>query len=200
MTPDEARHRVGRLDKILWDRTGYDEDPPEEQRRTRAAVAVLLEHGTEREQRDAADFFARRTMSADEAALATRLYADRGWDSTHPLATALARARDLREEDRARLLQLFLCAPERHLEVAGPLLRHAARGAAWDALAALAQRTDDAKLLRRALTTASELGRQDEFLALLRGRPEPVIRALAAELHEPWMQPLLRKAGLLGDG
>jgi hypothetical protein len=200
MTPEEARQRVGRLDKILWDRTGYDEDSPREQQRTRAAVAVLLEHGTEGEQRDAAEFFARRAMSAAEAALATRLYVDRGWDSTHPLAVALGRTRDVFEEDRARLLQVFLSAPERHLEVAKALIRTEPHGPAWDALAALAQRTEDAKLLRRALTAASEVGRQDDFLALLRGRPVPLLRALAAELNVPWAEPVLRRAGLLGDG
>ena len=199
MTPEEARQRVGRLDKILWDRTGYDEDSPEKQQRTRAAVAVLLEHGTEGEQRDAAEFFARRAMSAAEAALATRLYVDRGCDSTHPLAVALGRTREVHEEDRARLLQVFLSAPERHLQVAKALIRLEPHGRAWATLAALAQRTDDAKLLHRALTPISELGREDEFLGLLRDRPESLIRALAAEIG-PWAEPvLLRKAGLLGD-
>jgi hypothetical protein len=206
MTLEEARaiHRDlpvrgeprDRNDDYAWDRA-FDAASASVQDPFRQAMVVFLDQGTPQEQRLAQGFFATHRVGREEATRLAALYTERGWDTHHPVARLMHFVQyQIAEPERAALRRIFVADPLKHSVLAPLALMGGKTGPAWDAFALMVRATSDVAGLDQAYQAAFAGQAMEEFFALLKGRPGPVLRALAKTMVRGDGERLLSANGL----
>jgi hypothetical protein len=163
----------------------------------REAMMVLLEEGSARDQRLAEGFFAAVGADADVLQRLAASYVARGWDGRHAVVTVLSRETfHLPADVSVALRRQFVADPVRHFGLAQAVLAHDRHGPSWEAFARAVAQFEELDDLLAAFRCAFVAERESEFFALMRGRPETQVRALAQRMIAGSREKLLAACGL----
>lgn len=178
----------------------YREVDDDDKARYHSAMLTLLSEGAEWEKGLAASFFKYISIPVEVMSTLVRSYEGRGWDSGHPAAGLFARSsHEFSDEQVASLRRLFLSDPERHRRLLQGILPRDPTGPLWDAFVELVTHVMDIAGLLDAFETALLARRDDDFFELLRGKPEPLVRALANRLTKKCAERLRDVLGLRSE-
>jgi hypothetical protein len=175
----------------------YNQAGDEEKRKLVAAMEALVVSGVEWEQKMAAAFF--NTVGVPPEVL-DRLLAKAeadGLDGEHPITELLGQMWfALSPAQAAAAWRLFLADPVGRVKLAGAALAHDDAGEAWAALVCAVEASDDPAVLAGAYRGAYSAGREGEFFAAMKAKPERVVRETAALLSMAGAPKLLAACGL----
>ncbi len=159
------------------------------------AMTFLLVDGNDSDQLLASSFFARAGAPPPLLRDLATAYVTRKFDGHHPLADLLGRLTYQMSEDVAAILvRQFNADPVRQFGLSYAVLRHDKRGPTWDNFVRALPSIDQADDLVTGFRAAFAAQRVDDYFALLRGRPESLLRAVASRLSHESGQALLAAA------
>ena len=163
----------------------------------REAMIVLLEEGSFADQRLAEGFFAAVGADAEVLQRLAESYVARDWDGRHAAVTVLSRETfHLPADVSVALRRRFVADPVRHFGLAQAVLAHDRQGPSWEAFAQAVAQLDELDDLLLAFRIAFVAEREGEFFALMRGRPDLQVRALAQRMMAGSREKLLAACGL----